>query len=160
MALINCPECGAEISDRAPACPRCGCPMQMVSAPASAPVAPSPAPSQSTAANQCDVCGQTMVSGRQLYLHRVNVHSSYDTNVTSPTGTAPRAPQSARIECPHCHVKGRVLTRRVKAKKGISGGKATGALLTGGLSILATGLSRREWVTECRCGSCGVSWVV
>lgn len=26
MALISCAECGAEISDRAPACPRCGCP--------------------------------------------------------------------------------------------------------------------------------------
>jgi len=30
MALINCPECGAEISDKAVACPRCGHPMQQV----------------------------------------------------------------------------------------------------------------------------------
>lgn len=27
MALINCPECGKQISDRAPACPNCGCPI-------------------------------------------------------------------------------------------------------------------------------------
>ncbi len=27
MALINCPECGREISDRAEACPHCGCPL-------------------------------------------------------------------------------------------------------------------------------------
>lgn len=27
MALIDCPECGASISDRAPACPKCGFPM-------------------------------------------------------------------------------------------------------------------------------------
>lgn len=27
MALIKCPECGSEISDRAAACPRCGNPM-------------------------------------------------------------------------------------------------------------------------------------
>jgi RNA polymerase subunit RPABC4/transcription elongation factor Spt4 len=26
MALIACPDCHAEVSDRAPACPRCGCP--------------------------------------------------------------------------------------------------------------------------------------
>lgn len=26
MALINCPECGKEISDKAAACPHCGCP--------------------------------------------------------------------------------------------------------------------------------------
>ena len=27
MALINCPECGKEVSDRAPACPNCGFPI-------------------------------------------------------------------------------------------------------------------------------------
>lgn len=27
MALIKCPECGKEISDRAGACPNCGCPI-------------------------------------------------------------------------------------------------------------------------------------
>lgn len=27
MALINCPECGKEISDKASACPHCGCPI-------------------------------------------------------------------------------------------------------------------------------------
>lgn len=26
MALIKCPECGKEISDKAAACPNCGCP--------------------------------------------------------------------------------------------------------------------------------------
>ena len=27
MALILCPECNREISDRAPNCPHCGCPI-------------------------------------------------------------------------------------------------------------------------------------
>lgn len=27
MALISCPECGSEVSDKAPACPRCGVPI-------------------------------------------------------------------------------------------------------------------------------------
>ena len=27
MALIKCPECGKEISDKAAACPNCGCPV-------------------------------------------------------------------------------------------------------------------------------------
>ena len=35
MALIQCPECGKQISDRAPACPHCGCPLN--AAPVSAP---------------------------------------------------------------------------------------------------------------------------
>ena len=28
MALINCPECGKEVSDQAPACIHCGYPLQ------------------------------------------------------------------------------------------------------------------------------------
>src|SRR3954470_5025701 len=26
MPLVKCPDCGADVSTRAPACPRCGCP--------------------------------------------------------------------------------------------------------------------------------------
>jgi len=32
MALITCPECGAQVSDAAPACPKCGYPMASVAA--------------------------------------------------------------------------------------------------------------------------------
>ena len=28
MALIKCPECGKEVSDKAKACPNCGCPIE------------------------------------------------------------------------------------------------------------------------------------
>lgn len=28
MAIINCPECGKEISDKAASCPSCGCPIE------------------------------------------------------------------------------------------------------------------------------------
>ena len=31
MALINCPECNKEISDKATACPHCGCPIKLQS---------------------------------------------------------------------------------------------------------------------------------
>lgn len=30
MALINCPECGKEISDKAASCPNCGCPIESI----------------------------------------------------------------------------------------------------------------------------------
>lgn len=29
MALIKCPECGSQISDKAPVCPNCGCPAEL-----------------------------------------------------------------------------------------------------------------------------------
>lgn len=67
---------------------------------------------------------------------------------------------SVAIVCPHCRKAGKVRTERVTEKRGISGGKATGALLTGGLSLFATGLSAKRPVTKCTCGRCKISWTV
>jgi predicted RNA-binding Zn-ribbon protein involved in translation (DUF1610 family) len=67
--------------------------------------------------------------------------------------------QTAKIVCPQCQVAGKVTTRAIKQKKGISGGKATGAVLTSGVSMLATGLSRKEGATAAACGNCGSHWV-
>jgi hypothetical protein len=52
-----------------------------------------------------------------------------------------------------------VTTSQIKQKVGISGGKATAALLTSGVSMLATGLSRKETATQARCTNCGQAWV-
>lgn len=60
--------------------------------------------------------------------------------------------------CPHCKTKGQVYTEAVTVKKGIDGGKATAAVLTGGISVLATGLSGKENQTKARCGNCGSVW--
>jgi hypothetical protein len=61
--------------------------------------------------------------------------------------------------CPHCQTRGAVRVRNVVAKRGISGAKATGAIFTGGLSLLAVGLSRKEAVTRAHCGQCNNTWV-
>ena len=60
--------------------------------------------------------------------------------------------------CPHCQTKGQVRTKWVKRKKGVSGAKATGALLTGGMSLFVTGLSRKEGCTQAHCDSCNCTW--
>jgi hypothetical protein len=44
MALITCDECGQAISDRAPACPRCGAPRSLPAPSAIAPGTPAPPP--------------------------------------------------------------------------------------------------------------------
>lgn len=67
-------------------------------------------------------------------------------------------PLNAAMVCPHCQTKGQVRTTPTKRKAGISGAKATGALLTGGLSILAMGLSRKQAVTQAHCDHCGCTW--
>ena len=64
----------------------------------------------------------------------------------------------SEILCPHCQTRGYVETKRKKMKKGICGAKLTGAILTGGFSILGTGLSRKEEVTEATCRKCGSVW--
>ena len=65
-----------------------------------------------------------------------------------------------QVVCPHCQKRGNVYMKTKKVKKGVSGGKATGAILTGGISILATGLSRKEGVTQAHCAACGTTWTV
>jgi hypothetical protein len=55
---------------------------------------------------------------------------------------------------------GRVKAKRVKMKQGVSGGKAAGAVLTAGFSVLATGLSRKQEVTEMKCRACKTVWHV
>jgi hypothetical protein len=62
------------------------------------------------------------------------------------------------IICPQCQTTGQVRTLSVKRKKGISGGKATGAIITGGLSLFATGLSRKEQATQAHCDKCNSTW--
>jgi len=63
------------------------------------------------------------------------------------------------ITCQQCGSVGTVTTKEMKKKSGISGGKATAAVLTGGFSILATGLSRKDKVTQMHCSACGVTWL-
>ena len=65
---------------------------------------------------------------------------------------------SPMMVCPHCQIKGQVRAKKITKNKGISGGKATGAVLTGGLSVLATGLSRNEDVTQAHCDECNSTW--
>jgi len=63
-----------------------------------------------------------------------------------------------KVSCPHCRTVGNVRVKNSRQKAGVSGGKLTGALFTGGLSILATGLSRKETVTMAYCDNCTVEW--
>jgi hypothetical protein len=59
-----------------------------------------------------------------------------------------------QIVCAHCHKSGYITTSKVQRKAGVSGGKATAAILTGGVSLLATGLAKKEWATQITCSNC------
>jgi len=76
------------------------------------------------------------------------------------TVNAERGKVNSKLLCPHCQTRGMVHIKDVKKKVGISGGKATGALLTAGLSLFVTGLSRKERTTEAYCGCCEITWAL
>lgn len=67
--------------------------------------------------------------------------------------------RNTALVCPHCQCGGKVRVKPVVQKAGISGGKATAAILTGGLSILATGLSRKQNMTQAHCDNCDCTWL-
>lgn len=67
-------------------------------------------------------------------------------------------PVNSSLVCPHCQARGKVRTKSLRVKKGLSGAKATGAVLTGGVSLLATGLSRKEATTQAHCDRCNSTW--
>ncbi|HEY5041386.1 MAG TPA: hypothetical protein VIK53_05230 [Verrucomicrobiae bacterium] len=125
MALISCKNCGANTTDKAPTCRRCGNPLSA-----------SPVKSAATGGSKF----LSIITGAGL------IESMMFGN------------PSPEIICPHCQTRGNVRTKPVRRKKGVSGGKATAALLTGGISLLATGLSRKEHVTEAFCLNCKSRW--
>ena len=79
---------------------------------------------------------------------------------SSPERLAREREAQARIRCPHCGEVGHVTKTLVQRKQGVSGGKATGALLTGGVSMVFTGLSRKQQMSHLRCGNCLMEWDV
>jgi len=92
----------------------------------------------------------------------VKLVPSTDSPVPLPVGLA-KPPgwgwvNRPQMVCAHCQQLGGVATKLEKVKKGVSGGKATAAVLTAGVSLFATGLSRKEQVTSARCSNCGVTW--
>ena len=70
-----------------------------------------------------------------------------------------KAARDAKLFCPHCQNFGFVKTEKTTVKRGVSGGKATAALLTGGLTMLATGLSQEDTMTKATCSNCGSTWL-
>ena len=65
-----------------------------------------------------------------------------------------------KMICPHCQTQGSENKKKGKRKGSISGGKVIGGLLTGGISLFATGLSRKNKVTEAYCVNCGTTWII
>jgi hypothetical protein len=128
--LVPCQGCGREIDTTAKACPGCGRPDPAV---ASAPAVQPPAKPKGFFAKLMDGAREA---------ERFGTYGAVN----------------SALVCPHCQVKGKVRTKEVKRKKGISGGKVAAAVLLSPVTLLATGLSRKEQATQAHCDNCDSSW--
>lgn len=188
MALVKCAECEREISEKATSCPHCGAPPEVfleqmhwsiqAATHCDGNILFYDEPSRAFA------LGGAALSLRDVWdlsaakkltwiredlreVMRDSVMEGVPMGAEVPPSRPNRflemveraaTPKSAAMVCPHCQSRGTVRTKQVKQEKGVSGGKATAAVLTGGLSLLATGLSRKEDVAEARCSKCGNTW--
>lgn len=86
------------------------------------------------------------------------VQSAVQTVEQTEVAEPPKPTGVKAIECPYCHKVGGVTTRPARRVKGVSGVKTTYGILTGGMSLMLTGISRAEWVTRARCKNCTATW--
>ena len=106
-----------------------------------------------TSSGRCSVCGLTVAEAKKTEdLCEKSSIAEMEHN------SALWGEQNHAITCAQCQKRGYVWTKQIKRKKGVSGGKATGALLTGGISLFLTGLSRKEIITQAHCTYCNSTW--
>ncbi len=108
-------------------------------------------------ASSCPSCGYP-ITQEEEDVFDFNDYSESSNYAKTTLGVLAGYNITPEVVCPHCGKRGCVATKRHKGKKGISGAKATGAIFTLGVSLLATGLSRKEWVTDAVCNNCGSRW--
>lgn len=144
MAALICEHCGTHLESTAKFCPECGSEVVEDAAPDATDLAavwrakPQPDPAETRGPAE-------------------PVRPPWGMNALTNFAHGPIHPQ---VVCPHCGERGPVHLKRTKQKKGVSGGKATAAIMTGGLSMLATGLSRKEKGMQAFCENCSVTWMV
>ncbi len=104
--------------------------------------------------------GFGFVFGIPVVILTLMIHADISRAAARPTQKeiTTKAECDGKIVCPQCQTRGFVTTQKVQVNKGIHGGKATAAVLTGGISMLATGLSRQDEMTQATCSNCGSTW--
>ncbi len=178
MALLACYECDNAVSSCADACPKCGAPFEP-NEPAipqgSSGIRRNLVQSSDPQSHQHDrwspkarravVGGAFVVLGGLCsgagFLDSGYAALSIVIGVLILMPLRPKRPPRnlrPKVVCKFCNEAGHVTVTPAERKRGISGSKATGALLTGGLSLLAVGLSRKDVVSAMHCHKCSMQW--
>ena len=160
--MAFCSSCGANVGD-APFCSNCGAPINKTDGGTASPID-----------NTCIRCGANLQNGICLScgwsspvqqvqqqnappvaVQAVPATMPINVTVNAPAASADNSPSGP--PCPKCKSQSTELAS-VKSKK-LSGGKIAAGVMTGGLSLLATGVSNKQkvnWV----CKVCGHSFTV
>ncbi|WP_159453507.1 double zinc ribbon domain-containing protein [Geoanaerobacter pelophilus] len=138
MALINCPECSREISNKAVSCPHCGFPLPEL-----------------IAAYTCKFCNKEFPFSDELCPHcgfyNAQRHSKKQ-GVPTATTTAKKNGKGG-IKCPRCKTKDTYTTDN----KGFGLGKAAiGGVLMGPVGLLGGLIGSKQ--TMLTCLNCGHKW--
>jgi transcription elongation factor Elf1 len=173
MALIECPECGGKISDKAPVCIHCGYPLQESK---EEPVqqiqyCPYCGKKNSIESTFCGYCGKSFVKTEKRDIVPVNTDTEvmdimdYKNDLDMPSDMVrlqqaqiiqqqrqldeQRRQFDAQAKCPKCGS-----TSLSGGKQGFGVGKAVaGAVLLGGVGLLAGGIGANNTVITCmNCG--------
>lgn len=155
MALIKCPECGKEISDKATNCPNCGYP---ISSELSDALTSNEAIALQILQNNNGMIVQSIkdykeATGVDLKTAKAMIDS---VSASNPITSSTKKKDKGKIACPKCGSSNlQVLGNK---KKGFSVGKAVGgALLAGGIGTLA-GFAGKKGKYEVFCMDCGHRW--
>lgn len=71
MALIECPECGNQVSDKASACPHCGCPISISNS--SQIECPNCGMAIDSSCEECPICGYLLKQTVGVYQHSTTI---------------------------------------------------------------------------------------
>lgn len=142
MALINCPECGKEISDKAASCPNCGCPMSRMPRELSEHEKPK--------MFDCAECGKPLPTGIDKCVYCGKVYS-IDRIIEKENATVTGRTGKKGIRCPKCG------SRKFHTINDIPIAKKIGELLTFGTVLASTKMEYRKDMSYI-CKECGNEW--
>ena len=155
MALIKCPECGKDVSDKAKACIHCGYPLQK-----EIQYCPYCGKENSKKNSICEFCGKSFKKNNNTELVEKNVTNlnEFKKELDSPNDIIElqkeqleqeRKQYDSQAKCPRC---GSISLSCNKKGYGV-GKAAAGALVFGGIGLLAGGIGANKTIVTClNCG--------
>lgn len=160
MALMECPECGGKVSDKASFCPHCGCPICTAPEQSAIRYCTSCGSRLNPDVFACEACGTPVKNAGETALEPQKSHfaasvSQRRSGASHLPGTEPPSERTSSNQAqsiPRCPICGS--TALSAGKKGVGIGKAAaGAIIAGPIGLLAGGIGMNRPVITClNCG--------